>query len=1092
MNIRYTCRILAVAVLLAGRPVAAEDIELFVNANPQSTAPNVLFVVDTAANFASNAPGNRCELPNENAIPTETELSGKVGGIEQCALYRVIAALPDDSVNIGVMMYNANNVYKSDGVTPCPPGESSRPGGCLTHPITPMTSDNKAALLRWIRSWKTDGSGAGYVKSNSQNTGGVMQEAWAYFNGRKGLSGEHYTEVPPTACNNYVIFIGNSFASAGSPGDQTGSKGPKDALYGTNPDALMNASPAATAAQRAEFKPRLATACGTVTLRGQPQFNDHEPNGFYADEWARYMNANGITTYTIGLLKTSGQPMCQASYAGILTTMADLGGGKYFPTTNYNELVVAIQTALSEMLSVNSVFASASLPVSVNTEGTYLNQVFIGMFRPDGDAMPRWHGNLKQYRLGRVGEELRLLDAQDPGQPAISSAGTGFISSCARSYWTPTAGDTYWAEMGETNCAVDDPDNPDDSVYDARSNTPDGNIVEKGAQGYVLRGSPTANSISRNIKACNADCTELANFDTGNSAITATALGVPSDQRDTVINWGRGVNNKTTEDVYVASTAMRPSVHGDVVHSRPVAINFEPDDANPPQVAVFYGGNDGVLRAVNGNRDRNFGTVPPGQEIWSFVPPEFYPHINRLRENDTQIDFDPGDPDRKPYGFDGAVTAYAERDTDPVWIFATMRRGGRAVYAFDVTRIDQNTPDVDLIWKIGCSSSNDASCTTGATKMGQSWAAPKVLRATGFGGGTAPMLIMGGGYDDCEDRDPDQCSDTNKGNIVYLLNAQNGAILKTFTTDRGVVGDVTIVTAPHPNADDHPNIRVAVWAYLADLGGNVYRISGSTANSPIGSALPADWTITKIASLGCAGTTACDNNRKFFFGPDVVYDSITATYVLLVGSGDREKPVYRYDDAEPYDGAYGVDNYFFSLRDKPTDSSWLSAETGNCGGNSLICLSSLYQIDWDDPTPSDTDLGLKPRGWALGMRDHEQVVTSAITVFGITTFSTHIPMPEPDDDDEELVCTNDLGTASVYNIGFSNAAPPLGIENRFQEVDGGGLPPSPVAGQVELDNGEVVPFIIGGSPRSALEGSLPSAPPRSTRPKSLTYWYIER
>ena len=1085
MNIRCTCRILAVAALFAGLPATAEDIELFVNANPQSTPPNVLFVIDTAANFSSSAPGNECRLPNNDS--PRTLLSGRVGGIEQCALYRVINSLPEESVNIGVMMYNTAGIFMSNG-TECPRIVSDRPGGCLVHPITFMDSEGKRALLDWILSWRIDAAGPGNVKGDRQNTGGVMQEAWAYFNGRQGLSGKPYADiVPDAACNNYVIFIGNSFAAAGSPADQAGSKGPKDALIGLNPNALMNASPAATAAQRAEFTPTIATACGTVTL-GQP----HENNGYYADEWARYMNADGITTYSIGLLKTGGRNDCQAPYAGILTTMAELGGGKYFPTTNYAELVIAIQTALSEMLSVNSVFASVSLPVSVNTEGTYLNQVFIGMFRPDGDAMPRWHGNLKQYRLGRVDDELRLLDAQTPGRPAISSAGTGFVSSCARSYWTPTTADTYWAEMGETNCAVDDPDNPDDAVYDARSNTPDGNIVEKGAQGYVLRGLPDATSISRNIKTCTAGCGGLANFDTSNAAITASALGVTAAERDSVINWGRGLNNKVGEDIWVASTAMRPSVHGDVVHSRPVAINFEPVDANPPQVAVFYGGNDGVLRAVNGNRDRNFGTVPPGQEIWSFVAPEFYPYIDRLRKNNRQIDFEPGDPDRKPYGFDGAVTAYAERDTDPVWIFSTMRRGGRAVYAFDVTGIDENPPDVDLMWKFGCSSSSDTTCTTGATEMGQSWAAPKVIRAMGFGDGLAPMLIMGGGYDDCEDYDPDTCSGTNKGNIVYLLNARTGAILKTFNTDRGVVGDVTIVTAPHPDPDNHPGIRVAVWAYLADLGGNIYRISGATANSAIENALPGDWTITKIASLGCSNTTVCDNNRKFFFGADVVYDAITATYVLLVGSGDREKPVYRYEETEPYDGAYGVDNYFFSLRDKPTDSTWLAAEATRCGGNSLICLDSLLQIDWNDPTPSDSDLVSKPRGWALGMRDHEQVVTSAITVFGITTFSTHIPMPEPTDDDTELVCTNDLGTASVYNIGFSNAAPPRGIENRFQEVDGGGLPPSPVAGQVELDTGEVVPFIIGGNPRSALEGSLPSAPARSTRPKSLTYWYIER
>ena len=43
----------------------------------------------------------------------------------------------------------------------------------------------------------------------------------------------------------------------------------------------------------------------------------------------------------------------------------------------------ALQTIFSEIQAVNTVFASVSLPVSVNTEGTYLNQIYIGMFRPD-------------------------------------------------------------------------------------------------------------------------------------------------------------------------------------------------------------------------------------------------------------------------------------------------------------------------------------------------------------------------------------------------------------------------------------------------------------------------------------------------------------------------------------------------------------------------------------------------------------------------------------------------------------------------------------------------------------------------------------
>ena len=42
-----------------------------------------------------------------------------------------------------------------------------------------------------------------------------------------------------------------------------------------------------------------------------------------------------------------------------------------------------------------------TLPVSVNVRGTNLNQLYIGVFRPDANDKPRWFGNLKAYQLKR-------------------------------------------------------------------------------------------------------------------------------------------------------------------------------------------------------------------------------------------------------------------------------------------------------------------------------------------------------------------------------------------------------------------------------------------------------------------------------------------------------------------------------------------------------------------------------------------------------------------------------------------------------------------------------------------------------------------
>ena len=75
--------------------------------------------------------------------------------------------------------------------------------------------------------------------------------------------------------------------------------------------------------------------------------------------------------------------------------------------------------------SVNTVFASASLPVSANTQGTYLNQVYIGMFRPDGNALPRWVGNLKQYQFVYDVQQDSLQLADAALVPAVSTTPVG-------------------------------------------------------------------------------------------------------------------------------------------------------------------------------------------------------------------------------------------------------------------------------------------------------------------------------------------------------------------------------------------------------------------------------------------------------------------------------------------------------------------------------------------------------------------------------------------------------------------------------------------------------------------------------------------
>lgn len=991
----------------------AEDVDLFVGTPPNSTdAPNVLIILDNTANW--NTP-----FTNEMA-----------------ALSSVVSALPADKFRVGLMLFT-----ETGG------GDSGNDGAYVRAAIRPLSTANKPLYQNLV-----NGLGKLADKSNGGKISKAMEEAYLYLSA--GV---------PHAGNNKIKadFFGNSGVNASS-----------DAIYALGSNALAGKA-------AIQYNSPIVSGCAKNFIiyisNGPAQDNNSDiiqattalaaaggstaaiaitPSGSQdnvADEWARFMkkSALGVTTYTVDIDKiTTGQG---PGWTALLKSAARVSSGKYFDVTSSGtQIADALNAIFSEIQSVNSVFASVSLPVSVNTQGTYLNQVYVGMFRPDQDSFPRWAGNLKQYRLGLVNGDLRLLDARTPPESALNSS-TGFVTECARSYWTPGVLDNYWGFSPQGACLT--------VAGSDVSNYPDGNIVEKGGQAYRLRGDSV-----RTVKTCDpafASCTTLTNFNTGNTAVTQALLGAANaTERDTIINWSLG-RDLQDENGNANTAENRPSIHGDVVHSRPVAINYGTDAS--PQVVVFYGGNDGALRAVNGNRSIAIGPFAAGSELWSFIPPEFYASLKRLYNNTTTISF-PGHttgsplPLPKSYGFDGPVTALKQASS--AWLYATMRRGGRAFYAFDVTNPSAPT----LKWKRGCpnnfSSSgtvSDADCSADFTGIGQTWSSPKVLKAAGYSSGTAPLLIMGGGYDTCEDADPNTCTSSNKGNKVYVLDADTGAVQKTFDTDRGVVADITIV--PDSNG-------LGIYAYVADLGGNVYRIS-------IGTAAPAAWTMTKIATLGCDTASSCTANRKFMFAPDVVAD--LGGYVLLLGSGDREKPLISYT------GATGVSNEFFMIKDHPADSTWLTAENTTCGAD-LICRNSLLGIT-STATPSEADLALK-KGWYLGLSSTEQVVTSAITVFGVVTFSTHTPAVPVSGQ-----CSN-LGVAKVYNISYKNAEP--ASTDRYAVIAGGGLPPSPVAGMVTLDDGSTVPFVIGANPDSPLEGSPPVPQLSVTQPTSRVYWNIER
>ena len=428
-----------------------------------------------------------------------------------------------------------------------------------------------------------------------------------------------------------------------------------------------------------------------------------------------------VITYTMDVFNAQQN----AQHTSLMLSTAKAGGGTYFAAKNKNDIITFLSQIFREIQSVNSTFAAASLPISATNRTQNNNQVFFASFRPDPDTKPRWFGNVKQYKLMRDAASSEIILADSANQAAV--AASGYISDCAVSTWTTDSG-TYWQNypvnpsFAEGQC----------SAATKFNDSPDGARVEKGGVAQVLRkgNDPAAStptwSVNRTMYTENTG--SLVAFNTTNTGLTST-----------LVNWVKGEDSEN-EDGDVSLTETRASIHGDVIHSRPLPVNYCLT-ANCSNTLLYYGANDGTLRAVN---------AFTGQEKWSFVAPEHFAKLDRLRTQSPLVAF-PNQtgptpsptPTPRGYFFDGSIGIYQDATNSNVWIYPTMRRGGRMLYAFNVS-----DPAVapTLKWKFGCDANGNCTSPTsgGADNIGQTWSIPNVAKVRN---GVTPKIsiVMGGG-----------------------------------------------------------------------------------------------------------------------------------------------------------------------------------------------------------------------------------------------------------------------------------------------------------------------------------------------------------
>lgn len=1009
--------------LLGTLSARAEDIDIFTSPGSGSGgAPNVIILLDNSANWA-------------RASQQWPDSSGNQGEAELLALKNVLAALTGPTpINLGLAMYNKTG---------------STYGGYLRFGARDMTvAANKTALLNILDGIRSNVNSAQEKVAQNDGETEALYELYKYFNNQTPYFGGSLANHPN------LDIAGNTGGHA--PYTTVG----QGLGAGFAITAGKYSSPVNAASCGRSYVILIANNASGVYPSGAQNYESSNAGSSifgtpasWTDEWARFLYRAGISVYVLDAYKAQNN----AAYSNVLRSAASNGGGKYFQVGSESAIELALKQILAEIQSVNSTFASASLPISATNRAQSLNQVFIGMFRPDPDGLPRWMGNLKQYQLISSGTVTGLGDAL--GQGAVNLQ-TGFVADCAASFWTKDSG-SYWSDVpinpvpSSTCTAFPTVDGVTGSLW---SDLPDGSRVEKGGVAEVLRqgnNPPTTYTTptwtpNRTIWTHAAGSTALTAFSTA-----ATGLS------ETLVNWVRGAEDSAAlEKISNVAGRTRPSIHGDVVHSRPLPVNY----GGSTGVTAYYGANDGMLRAVDAST---------GKERWALVAPESYSKLQRLHDNSPMINYPllpsgiSPTPSAKDYFFDGSIGHFQDSDNSRVWIYPTQRRGGRMIYGLSVT--DPATPV--LKWRVGCPSlSSDAGCSAGFSAIGQTWSTPNLAFLKGHST-TTPVLVVGAGYDSCEDANSaaPTCSG-RKGNAVFVIDANTGALVKSFSTAGSVAADIALADTNGDGWVDH--------AYAADTTGNIYRIDFSDASGEFKN--PGDWTMRRIAYTSGSG-------RKFLY-PPALFHSASKMYLAL-GSGDREHPLASH---YPYTTPV-LNRFYVYLDDLSLPASSSTAATNLDSDPAMLDFSSTPS----QPPSSCETVGATPasgkKGWYLNLSSGtgEQTITSALIVGGMITFNTNRPTPP-----STASCTNALGQSRGYWLNLLNASGGIGTSTascggtESLVFVGGGLTPSPTIATV-LINGVSTTVVIGAVQRSG--GASSGIAPQKVTPlissrRRIIYW----
>ena len=251
------------------------------------------------------------------------------------------------------------------------------------------------------------------------------------------------------------------------------------------------------------------------------------------------------------------------------------------------------------------------------------------------------------------------------------------------------------------------------------------------------------------------------------------ALADPDTCAQARIDWMRG--DKTHEEAG-GPLRKRARVLGDIISSSPYYVR--------DTETLYIGSNDGMLHAF---------AADTGNELFAYAPNALMPRLHKLTSPTYSHE----------YFVDGeiAVSARSETPGSRNILVGTLGRGGKALYALDVT--DPTHFDAaDVLWEYT------------EADLGIALGKPLIAR---LNNGKMAVLV-GNGYNSSSERA-----------VLYAIDLETGALIRKIDTLAGSAGDTNGLTTPR-GWDDDANGTLDV-VYAGDRLGNVWKFDLSSSNS---------------------------------------------------------------------------------------------------------------------------------------------------------------------------------------------------------------------------------------------------------------------